>query len=94
MSSTRGGKAVQHRDGAVGLRYIGNGAALPDVPARDLGEPELEALAETVGKDLMGHGGRASFVKLLLESTLYEVGPVAEQPVIDTPAPAPPAESE
>ena len=33
-------EAVQHRDGAVGLRYVGNGAAPPDVPARDLSADE------------------------------------------------------
>lgn len=36
MSGSSRRKTVQHHHGTVGLRYIGNGAALPDVPARDL----------------------------------------------------------
>lgn len=31
------------------LKYVGNGAALPDVPARDLSDEEVQALAPEVG---------------------------------------------
>lgn len=44
MSRTSGGKAIRDRDGAVGLRYVGQGAALPDVPARDLSADEVTGL--------------------------------------------------
>lgn len=37
-------KALRHHDGAVGLRYVGQGAALPDVPARDLSAEEITEL--------------------------------------------------
>lgn len=66
---------------------MGTGAALPDVPARDLGDQEIGALAAQLHQK-----GRASFVKQLIESGLYEVGPVEEP---SQPAPADtPAESE
>jgi hypothetical protein len=54
------------------LVYIGAGAALPDVPARDIQIDELSQLAETAGPSLMGHGGTVSFRKALLESGLYK----------------------
>lgn len=44
MSAASSRKAVRDRDGAVGLRYVGQGAALPDVPARDLSADEVAAL--------------------------------------------------
>jgi hypothetical protein len=74
----------------MSLRYIGQGSALPDVPARDLGDEELDDLAATAGPLLMGHGGRISFVNTLINSGLYTASHIAtaEQ------APAPPAESE
>jgi hypothetical protein len=31
------------------LKYVGNGAALPDVPARDLSKDEIQALNPEVG---------------------------------------------
>ncbi len=55
-----------------GLIYIGAGAALPDVPARDLTSDELDDLQATSGPLLMGHGGRISFIKALIDSGLYK----------------------
>ena len=54
------------------LRYIGGGAALPDVPARDLAVDEIDAVAATSGPLLLGHGGTISFRKALVESGLYK----------------------
>ncbi|HEV8692572.1 MAG TPA: hypothetical protein VGQ93_00065 [Lysobacter sp.] len=56
------------------LRYIGAGASLPDVPARDLMVDEIEALAETSGPQLVGNKGKSSFRTALLESGLYKEG--------------------
>lgn len=47
------------------LLYIGNGAALPDVPARDLTEDEVQALAPEVGIKVL--------TARLLKSGLYEL---------------------
>lgn len=46
MSDTSGGETKRRGDGAVskGLKYVGAGAALVDVPARDLTAADLEAL--------------------------------------------------
>jgi hypothetical protein len=46
------------------LHYIGDGAALPDVPARDLSDEEVQALAPEVGLQLL--------IKRLTASGLYE----------------------
>ena len=35
------------------LKYIGNGAALPDVPARDLTKDEVQALNPEVGLQVL-----------------------------------------
>lgn len=45
MSSTSRGETKRDRDGAIGLRYVGDGAALPDVPGRDLSADEIKDLA-------------------------------------------------
>lgn len=54
------------------LIYIGQGAALPNIPARDIQADELAQLAGDVGPHLMGHGGEKSLTKLLVESGLYK----------------------
>ena len=54
------------------LVYVGNGAALPDVPARDLAVDEMDDLASTVGPQITGNKGRASLIKALVESGLYQ----------------------
>jgi len=54
------------------LVYVGNGAALPDVPARDLMVDEMDDLASTVGPQITGNKGRASLIKALIESGLYQ----------------------
>lgn len=68
MPATRNRETEPHRDGAVApeaadavkravaLRYVGVGAALPDVPARDIYEDEIGAFDR----------------KALLASGLYE----------------------
>jgi hypothetical protein len=67
MSAASGGKAERDRDGAVAadpdpparklaLRYVGQGAALDDTPARDLYADELTGID----------------VKALVASGLYE----------------------
>jgi hypothetical protein len=66
------GEARGHRDGAVGLKYVGQGSSLADIPARDLSSAELDDLAVTAAPLLLGHGGRKSLVKALLSSGLYE----------------------
>lgn len=71
MPATSSRETRRDRDGAVGLRYVGGGASLPDIPARDLTPDELDELATSAGPSLMGHGGTVSLVKLLLESGLY-----------------------
>lgn len=63
--------AVAYPPAPIALRYIGGGAALPDVPARDLDDAELDVLARDAGPRLMGHGGRTSLITLLLDSGLY-----------------------
>ena len=57
------------------LTYIGNGAALPDVPARDLTADEVQALNPEVGLQVL--------VSQLKKSGLYA------QPADDTKAKAP-----
>lgn len=51
---------------------MGNGASLADIPARDIGDAELDELAATAAPRLLGHGGRASLIKALLASGLYK----------------------
>jgi hypothetical protein len=71
MSDEKKPVETQHPP-SKGLRYIGGGAALPDIPARDLSADEIDSLAATSGPLLMGHGGRVSFIKALVESGLYK----------------------
>jgi hypothetical protein len=47
------------------LKYVGNGAALPDVPARDLSKEDVQALAPEVGLQVL--------TARLLKSGLYEL---------------------
>lgn len=73
-----------------GLRYVGDGSALDDIPARDLSDAELDELASTVGVRLMGHGGRVSLTRLLIASGLYADTTTAEAaPAADIPSDAP-----
>ncbi|MBK9711562.1 MAG: hypothetical protein IPO81_09600 [Kouleothrix sp.] len=52
---------------ALSLRYVGDGAALPDVPARDLTVAEVAALAI----------GGVAFAADLIRSGLYALGVTA-----------------
>ncbi len=45
MPDTSRRETKQHSDGPVGLRYVGDGSALPDVPGRDLTADEVKDLA-------------------------------------------------
>lgn len=42
------------------LKYVGNGAALPDVPARDLSDEDVQALAPEVGLKVLINRLKAS----------------------------------
>lgn len=57
---------------APALVYVGDGTALPDVPARDIQVDEIDDLAALAGPSLVGNKGRASLIKLLVDSGLYK----------------------
>lgn len=56
------------------LRYIGDGSALDDVPARDLAEADINTLADRWEQD--PGVTRAA----LIDSGLYKAAPVSEAP--------------
>lgn len=47
------------------LKYVGNGSWIPGVPARDIGEAEIQELAEQLE--------RADLVDVLIGSGLFEL---------------------
>lgn len=101
MSTTSDGKTKRDRDGAVGLRYVGTGAAFADIPARDLSDADLAEITERIIAQAEAHAAQVelppdadppkmptarSIRKMLLDSGLYIEAPIT--------APAPPVESE
>lgn len=79
MPDTSRRKTKQHSDGSVGLRYIGDGSALPDVPGRDLSWDEVATLAKAPPHmtDMAEDVSLFTFHQMLIASGLY---------VDDTPA--------
>jgi hypothetical protein len=93
--------AARVRAAAQGLRYVGDGSAFPDIPARDLSDTELAEVSQRLiaqaerelAERLFGDDEEKpalptfrSIRQLLLDSGLYVEAPIA--------APPAPAESE
>jgi hypothetical protein len=61
-----GSRKASRRDELTGLRYVGNGATLPDVPPRDLEVADINSIADRWQHD-PGVARRA-----LIDSGLYK----------------------
>jgi hypothetical protein len=87
MPAASDGKTKRDRDGAVGLRYVGDGSGFPDIPARDLTDDDLRAvlpyvLAWSAGASDAPVMTLAGLRKLLLSSGLYVEASVPAAPEI------------